>query len=115
MSGSIIFSGARPLQGQLGVLGADVFNLHRRARLGLALDPMKVFIRVRRVDANKKYCCRQAIKNDVVDDTAVFVEQQVILRLKGLHTRNVIGADALAQIESSLAADFDLAHVAHIE
>ena len=76
---------------------------------------MKVFIRVRRVDANKKYRRRQAIKNDVVDDTAVFVEQQVILRLKGLHARNVIGADALAQIESSFAADFDLAHVAHIE
>ncbi len=67
------------------------------------------------VNANKKNILLQAIKNHVVDHAALFVEQQVVLRLEQLGTRQVVGGHALAKIQSPFAAHFDLTHVTHVK
>src|SRR5207237_7909972 len=65
----------RPLQSQLRVFGADVFDLDSFRRL--PLHPTKILVAVGSVDADKIHVGLQAIKNDIVDDAALLVEQQV--------------------------------------
>ena len=81
----------------------------------MAPDPIEVFIGIGRIDADKKNIRLQAIKNHIIDDAAMVIEQQVILSLKRLHARDIVGRDTLTQLQRSFAADFDFPHVAHVK
>ena len=52
---------------------------------------------------------------NVVDETAVLVEQAGILRLPELQFRDGVGGDGVGELGGLGPANFDLAHVADVE
>ena len=55
------------------------------------------------------------VDQDVIDESAVPIEQRRILSLAELEFGRVVDGDVLHQIQRLRAAHFDLAHVADIE
>ena len=58
---------------------------------------------------------RDFVDQDVVDESAVFVEQPGILRLADLQSGRVVSRDVIDEGAGLRPADFDLAHVADVE
>ena len=55
------------------------------------------------------------VHQDVVDETAVSIEQRGVLRLAGAEFRSIVGGDPVDQLQRVRTANFNLAHVADIE
>ena len=55
------------------------------------------------------------VHQDVVDESAVLIQQAGILRLADFEFRSIVGGDVIDQVQGLRTANLDLAHVADIE
>lgn len=55
------------------------------------------------------------VNQNVIDESAVFVEQAGVVGLARTQFRGVISSDVFDQTQGLRPADFDFPHVAHIE
>ncbi len=78
-------------------------------------DVLEILLLVGGVDAEEIVVVGDFVDQDVVDETAVLVEQAGILGLARLETAGGVGGDVIGEPERLRAADFDFAHVADIE
>ena len=112
--------GQRSLHGELADFVRSVVKLPAVARLhaeGLSLgaDMLPVLVDIGGVDAEHVGFGVDAVNQDVVDDAPAAVGHAGVLHLAVEELRNVVGRDALQQIERPGALDPDFAHVAHVE
>ena len=105
--------GERSLDGELGEARAGVFDGGVETIVGD--DVFVILILIGGVDAQEVVIVGDFVDQDVVDETAVSIEQRRILGLAELEFRRVVDGDVLHQIERLRAAHFDLAHVADVE
>ena len=110
----------RSLHGQLADLVRGIVKLPAVARLhaeGLSLgaDMLPVLVDIGGVDAEHVGFGVDAVNQDVVDDAPAAVGHAGVLHLAVEELRNVVGRDALQQIERPGTLDPDFAHVAHVE
>jgi len=57
----------------------------------------------------------QAVGEEVVEDAAVLIAQQRVLRAADRHLRDVVGVHALQEVLRAGSRDLDLAHVRDVE
>jgi hypothetical protein len=104
----------RPLNGELRIRVADIFHLAVELR-SLPGDPGEILVAVGGVDAKEIVVGRQAMDEDVVHEGSPRREQAGILRLAVLKFCGVVAAHALNEVKRLRAAQFDFAHMRHIE
>ncbi len=102
-----------PLHGELRVTRPGVFN--GRVETVVGGDVLVILVLIRRVDAQEIMIVRDFVDQDVVDESAVFIQQRRVLGLPVLQLRSVVHGDVLHQIQRLRPAHFDLAHVADVE
>jgi hypothetical protein len=78
-------------------------------------DVVEIFFLIRGVDAEKHIAIGEAMDEDIVNSAAVFVQQRGIVGLPRFEFGGVVGGDVVDKVEGLRAADFDFAHVAHVE
>ncbi len=78
-------------------------------------DMLVVFVLIGRVDAQEEMIVGDLVDQDVVDESAVLVQQARIMRLADLQLRRRVGRDVIDQFQRLRSANFDLAHVADVE
>ena len=103
----------RTLDGKLGVAVAN------EGQLGVepipVLHPCEVRILVCGVDAKEIVILSDAVNQQVIDEPAIVVEQPRVLRLTITQTGGSVRAKRVNQVHGLRAADFNFAHVAHVE
>ena len=112
--------GQRSLHGELADFVRSVVKLlavaHLHAEgLSLGADMLPVLVDIGGVDAEHVGFGVDAVNQDVVDDAPAAVGHAGVLHLAVEELRNVVGRDALQQIERPGTLDPDFAHVAHVE
>ena len=83
-----------------------------RARAG---EPVAVSVDPRGVDHEQQVIVVDPVRDEVVDGTAVLVEEQRVLRLAHADPAQVVREHRLEIVERRRAAHLELAHVAHVE
>ena len=78
-------------------------------------DVLVILVLIGRVHAQEEMIVGDLVDQDVVDETAVLVEQPGIVRLADLQLRGGVGRDVIDQLQRFRPANFDLAHVADVE
>jgi hypothetical protein len=78
-------------------------------------DPGVVHIDARAVDHEHVLVVGHAVDDAVVDDAAVFVEQEAVAAAPGAQGGQVVGHDAREGVAGLGAAQLELAHVADVE
>ena len=97
----------------LGVACARVLN--GCLKVVCAYDVVEVFVLVGGVDANEVLVVSYFVHKNVVNKTAVFIQQPTVLDLPNFQLRRVVGANPIHQFESLRTANHQLAHVADVE
>src|SRR5438034_1075310 len=103
--------GARTLERDERELEGAVFDLD--AGGSMLAKPAQVLFAVGGVDHHEK-AFLAVVDDEVVDDAALRVEQQVVLRLAEAELRKVIGDEVLQELER-VTRDPEPAHVGHVE
>ena len=80
-----------------------------------AADVLEILLLIRSIHAQEEGIVRHFVDQDVVDETAMLIEQPGILRLPVLQLGDAVGGDVVGQLHGFRPANFDLAHVADIE
>ena len=76
---------------------------------------LEVLLLIRGVDADEDMVVGDLVDQDVVNESAVIVEQAGVLRLTLLEARDIVGGEEVGAADGFGSQDFDLAHVADIE
>ena len=76
---------------------------------------LEILILIGSVHTDEERIVSNLVYQDVVDESAVFVQQARILSLPVLQLRHRVGGDVIGQLRRFRPADFNLAHVADIE
>ena len=101
------------MNGELGEARAGVFD--GGFETIIREDVFVILVLIGGVDAQEVVFVGDFVDQDVVDESAVSVEQRGILGLAELEFRRVVDGDVLDQIERLRAAHVDFAHVADVE
>ena len=104
---------ARALHGEQRVVVGDVAHV-RAAQLVLD-EPVEVGLAVRGVDDEQVPVRVEAVGDQVVDDAAVVVREQRVLRVAGLELRDVVREQLLEELPRLRPLDLELAHVRDVE
>ena len=105
----------RSLYGEQCPFVTFVGESHLGVRFRIFLQPRPVFVLASCVEDDHIVVLGEAVYDDVVNDAAGFVEQQGILRFTVREFGDIIGRDALNEIERAGAGDAGFAHVGHVE
>src|SRR5215831_16131717 len=81
----------------------------------MSLQPVKVFPSARGVYDQQKFFRRDSIDDQIVDNTAVFIEQESVLAGSDLKILGVIGEHFVKPASRRWAFGDQLAHVGDIE
>ena len=103
----------RALHGQQAGAVRDVLHLH--ALRVVLLNPVPVFLDVRRIDYQQVVLIGQLVYQQVVHDAAVVVGQAGILGFAVGELAGVVAGHALDEVERLGAAQAKLAHVRYVE
>ena len=103
---------AGSLERDEGELESPIFDLDVGA--GMLAEPPQVLLPVGGVDDDEETLAA-AIHDEVVDDPACLVTDEVVLRLSMPKGREVIGHEALQKLEAGVAGDAKTSHVRDIE
>ncbi len=101
------------LNRDLSIAGAG--KIHFAIESVVRQDVFEIFLLVGRIHAEEVGIVSYLVDQNVVDETAVFVEQAGVVGLADGKTRGGVGGDVIHQFQRFGTADFDLAHVADIE
>ena len=104
---------ARALHGEERVLVRHVADV--RSRQLTPLQPAEIGIAVRRVHDQQVAELLEAVGDQVVDDPALLVREQRVLRLAGAEPVQVVRKRCLKQIGRAGTLHFELAHVRDVE
>src|SRR5262249_48325061 len=97
-------------------LSKSIGHVHYvRADCVLLLDPSNVFRGRSGVDAEEVVFTIETINNNVVDDSALRIEEQRILRLARGELCHVVGGEMLQERERFRPANGHLTHMAHVK
>ncbi len=88
-----------PWIGDLRVAVAGEFHL--RVEAVVRADVLEILVLIRRVDAQEEMIVRDFVDQDVVDESAVLVEQPGIVRLADFELGGVVGGDEIDQLGAS--------------
>ena len=81
----------------------------------MSIQPHKVFVRARGIHDEEKLLLRDPINDQIIDDSAVFVEQKSILPLADFQLLDVVSQHRVQPFGSRRIADNQLSHVRNIE
>jgi len=104
--------GARALEREQRKLECAVLDLHARRRV--LPKPIQVMLAVRCVDDDEKTFAA-SVDDEVVDDPTRLVAEQAVLRLAVDERAEIVGDQALQEVEAGVAGDAKAAHVRHVE
>ena len=106
-------SGFGSLDGDLCVAVAVI--LHHGVEAVLGRDVLEILILIGSVDAQEVVIVGDFVHQDVVDETAVLVEQAGVVGLAEFQLVYGVGGDVVGEFGGFRSANLDLAHVADIE
>ena len=107
------FDRARALHGEKRAVVGDVTNV-RAGNLAL-LQPGVVDRAIRGVDHEEIQALAEPVDNEVVDDSAVLVRQQRVLRFTLVEPVEVVRQRSLQELAGARPLDLELAHVRDVE
>ena len=107
--------GAGALDGELGVVIAEVVDVDAGHVADLLADPLEVFFAGAGVDDDEEVVVGELVDDDVVDEGAVGVEHGGVLGLAGLEFAGIVHRELLHGGEGAGAAELDVAHVGDVE
>src|SRR5438309_11603197 len=104
---------ARPLNRDTTKMSAAVSETNIICTM--SIQPFEIFVRARCVHDEEKFFVADAIRNQVVDDSAAFVQQKSVLALANLQLVDVVGQHRIQPTARNAAIDDQLAHVRNVE
>src|SRR5439155_71142 len=81
----------------------------------MSIQPFEIFVRARCVHDEEKLFVANAIRDQVIDDSAAFVQQKSVLALADLQLVDVVGQHRIQPNARIAAIDNQLAHVRNVE
>ena len=100
------FERAGSLHGDLRIARTGIF--HRAIELVVGGNVLKIFILIRRINAQEIVIVGDLVDQNIVDEAAMFVKQPRILRLADGKERRIIGSDPVHQLQGFRSLDLDL-------
>ena len=107
------FGNARPLNGDSAEMRAAIPEIDILAPM--SVQPRKVFFDTRCVNDQQKFSVADAIRDQIVDDSAGIVEQERVLTLADVQFLDAVGQHRVQPCGSAATANDELAHVRNVE
>src|SRR5216684_1031803 len=104
---------ARPLNRDATKMSAAVSETNIICTM--SIQPFEIFVRARCVHDEEKFFVADAIRNQVVDDSAAFLQQKSVLALANLQLVDVVGQHRIQPTARIAVIDDQLAHVRNVE
>src|SRR5260370_11998374 len=101
-------SDARPLNRDTTKMSAAVSETNIICTM--SIQPFEIFVRARCVHDEEKFFVADAIRNQVVDDSAAFLQQKSVLALANLQLVDVVGHHRIQPPPRIPATDYQLTH-----
>src|SRR5438309_7111240 len=81
----------------------------------MPFQPRKIFLDLRGIDDEQKFRLADSIKNQIINDAAVIIEEKSVLPLTDVQLRYIIGQHAVEPVTRIIPRDDELSHVRNIE
>ena len=81
----------------------------------MLLQPIEIFFSARRIYYKQELVRRSSVDDEVIDDSAIFVEEERVLALTDLEAFDVIRQHSVEPLARILAGRDELAHVRNVE
>src|SRR5437016_628534 len=81
----------------------------------MSFQPRKILLDLRRINDEQKYPVAKSVKNQIINDAAVIVEEKSILPLTDIQLRDIIGQHGVEPVTRAVSRDDELSHVRNIE
>ena len=103
----------RTLNGNAAEIATAILQLNRSGLM--TLQPREILIRSRCIDDKKIFVRRSPIDDEVVDDSAIFIQQECVLALTALEFFDVVRQHFVEPGIRLLSRDDQLTHVRNVE
>jgi hypothetical protein len=81
----------------------------------MLLQPREIFIDFGGIDDEQKFCVAGSVNEQVINHTAVIIQQKSVLPLTDVQFGNVIGQHSVEPVARAVSRDDELSHVGNIE
>jgi hypothetical protein len=82
---------------------------------GMLLQPREIFIDFGGINDEQKFCVAGSVNDQVINHTAVIIQQKSVLPLTDVQFGNVIGQHSVEPVARAVSRDDELSHVGNIE
>src|SRR5947207_12457077 len=81
----------------------------------MPFQPHKIFLDLRGIDDEQKFRLADSIKNQIINDAGVIIEEKSVLPLSDVQLRYIIGQHGIEPVARAISQDDELPHMRNIE
>src|SRR5207302_6103593 len=81
----------------------------------MPFQPREIFLDLRGIDDEQKFRLADSIKNQIINDAAVIIEEKSVLPLTDVQLRYIISQHVIEPVARAISRDDELSHMRNIE
>jgi len=81
----------------------------------MPFQPREIFLDLRGIDDEQKFRLADSIKNQIINDAAVIIEEKSVLPLTDVQLRYIISQHGIEPVARAISRDDELPHMRNIE
>src|SRR5438045_9476713 len=81
----------------------------------MRFQPRKIFLDLRGIDDEQKFRLADSIKNQIINDAAVIIEEKSVLPLTDVQLRYIISQHGIEPVARAISREDEMHHMRNIE